>query len=137
MKEEDYHIYVANTQGFRFRVKYKISDDFQKKNHAWDLVDLYYKNPIAFMNVDRKLLNDTCRKMNDKQLKAYIIYKKYERKKLAALIQDMLVNKEIKDQQDGILAVRNMPTLDVQSMRLLRDLLKESGCECSAFDFGN
>ncbi len=135
MKEEDNNIYIANTQGFRFRVMYKISEDFQKKNHSWDLVDLYYKNPVAFMKVDKALLNDTCRKMNDKQLKSYIIYKKYERKKLAALINEMLLNKNTIDKETGLEQPRNMPTLDVQSMKVIRDILRENGCACNAFEF--
>jgi hypothetical protein len=127
---EDNHIYVTNTEGFRFRALYKTSDDFQRKNAAWDLVDLYYKNPVGFINVDKKLLNDTCRKMTNSQLRSYIIYKKYERKKLSSMIQEMIAEKERKDIKDGIQKIRTMPTLDKVGLEYLREILKESGCEC-------
>ena len=81
IQEEDNHLYITNTQGFRFRSLYKISDDYQKKNSDWDLVDLYGKNPVAYLDIDRKFLIDTCKKMNAEDMKKYIILKKYERKK--------------------------------------------------------
>ncbi|MCC7231759.1 MAG: VWA domain-containing protein [Bacteroidia bacterium] len=130
LQEEDNHIYVTNTEGYRYRALYKISDDYQKKNSRWDLVDLYTKNPVAYMDVDRKLLNDTCRKMTKDQLKAYIIYKKYERKKLSAMIADMVAEKELKDKEDGKVVEKNMATLDVVIIKMIRDALRERGCEC-------
>jgi len=131
--EEDNHIYVANTEGYRFRALYKISDDYQQKNHDWDLVDLYYRNPVAFMEVDRKTMNDSCKKMTHAQLKSYIIYKKYERKKLAALIADMVTEKELKDREAGRLTQKRMPTLDVVSMRMLREILVPRGIQCPEY----
>jgi hypothetical protein len=130
LQMEDNHIYVTNTEAFRYRALYKTSDDFQRKNASWDLVDLYYKNPVGFMSVDKKLVNDTCRKMTNSQLRAYIIYKKYERKKLSSMIQEMIAEKERKDSKDGIQKIRTMPTLDKVSLEYLREILKESGCEC-------
>ena len=132
LQVEDNHIYVTNTEGFRYRSLYKISDDYQKKNYSWDLVDLYYKDPIAFMNIDRRFLNDSCKKMTNEQIKAYIIYKKYERKKLSSLISEMLMAKEKKDNEDGIKIKRKMNTLDILSLQAIKDILKESGCECFA-----
>ena len=131
--EEDNHIYVANTEGYRFRALYKISDDYQQKNHDWDLVDLYYRNPVAFMEVDRKTMNDSCKKMTHAQLKSYIIYKKYERKKLAALIADMVTEKELKDREAGRLTQKRMPTLDVVSLRMLREILVPRGIQCPEY----
>ncbi len=121
---EDNHIFVTNTEGYRYRSLYKISDDYQKKNHHWDLVDMYYKNPVAFMDVERKYLNDSCRKMYNEELRNYIIYKKYERKKLSAMIADMIAEKELKERAQGLVTEKTMATLDVISMRMLRELLK-------------
>jgi hypothetical protein len=137
LKEEDNNIYIANTEGFRYRIKYKISEDFQRKNASWDLVDLYYKNPVAFMGIDRKSMNDTCRKMNNQQLKAYIIYKRYERKKMASLINDMLVEKEQYDKENGIAQSKNMPTLDTQSLKRIGEFLKEKGCACELIGYSD
>ena len=39
------------------------------------------------------------------------------------------------DKETGLEQVRNMPTLDVQSMKVIRDILKENGCDCKAFEF--
>lgn len=137
MKEEDNNIYITNTQGYRYRIEYKLSDDFQKRNYNWDLVDLYYKNPVGFMNVDRKLLNDTCRKMSDKQLKTYIIFKKYERKKLASLLNEMILEKKLYDEENGISRIKNMPTLDMHSLKRISEILKETGCACEAINYGD
>ena len=82
------------------------------------------------MGVDKSLLNDTCKRMNDEELRSYIVYKKYERKRLSSLISKMLVEKELKDKTDKISISRNMFTLDVLSLQIIKDLLKESGCDC-------
>lgn len=131
--EEDNHIYVTNTEGYRFRSLYKISDSYQQKNADWDLVDLYYSNPVAFMDVDKKTLNDTCRKMTSAQLKTYIIFKKYERKQLATMISDMVKEKELKDREAGRLTQKRMPTLDVVSLRMLREVLKPHSIQCPEY----
>ena len=131
VQDEDNHVYITNTEGYRFRSLYKISDDYQKKNSSWDLVDLYYKNPVDFMKVDRKTMNDSCRKMTNEQLKSYIIYKKYERRKLSAMIAEMVINKGLKDKEDGKVVEKNMPTLDIVTMQIIRDILKQDSCECS------
>lgn len=132
LNDEDNHVYITNTEGYRYRALYKISDDYQKKNDSWDLVDLYYKNPVAFMDVDRKTLNDTCKKMKSEQLKAYIIYKKYERKKLSAMIADMIAEKEMKDKAEGKIVEKKMGTLDIISIRMLREILKAKQINCPA-----
>ena len=130
LQEADNNSYISNTEGYRYRSLYKISDDYQRKNDNWDLVDLYYRNPVGFMDVDRLTMNDSCKKLSNEQLKAYIIYKKYERRKISAMMAEMITNKELKDREEGKKVARNMPTLDLVSLKLLRDLLKENGCEC-------
>lgn len=128
MQDADNHIYVRNTEGYRYRTLYKASPDYQRKNDSWDLVDLYYKNPVAFMDVDRKLLNDSCRKMNKTQLKSYIIYKKYERKKVSGMMEKMVHDKRQYDLVTGG-AEKKMPTLDVISLEMMRQDLKGI-CDC-------
>ena len=129
LQVEDNHIYVTNTEGFRYRAMFKISDDYQNKNYSWDLVDLYHKDPLAYLDIDRKLLNDSCKKMTDEQIKEYIIYKKYERKKLASLISEMLIAKEKKDKEVESNINRKMNTFDRISIQTIKDILKENGCE--------
>lgn len=129
LQVEDNHIYVTNTEGFRYRSLYKISDDYQNKNYSWDLVDLYHKDPLAYLDIDRKLLNDSCKKMTDEQIKEYIIYKKYERKKLASMISEMLLAKEKKDKEVESNINRKMNTFDRISIQTIKDILKENGCE--------
>jgi len=130
LNDEDNHVYITNTEGYRYRSMYKISQDYQRHNSSWDLVDLYYKNPVEFLNVDPHTMNDSCKRLNTAQLKTYIIFKKYERKKLGAMIADMLVEKEIKDREDGILQDKRIATLDIISIRILKDLLKQKGISC-------
>ena len=129
MQDDDTHMYIANTEGYRYRSLYKISDDYQKKNANWDLVDLYYKNPVDFMKVDRTTMNDSCRRMTNQQLKAYIIYKKYERRKLSAMIAEMVINKGLKDKEEGEVVEKNMPTLDIVTLRTISDILKQESIE--------
>lgn len=130
MQEADNSAYIANTEGYRFRSLYKISDHFQKKNDNWDLVDLYNKNPNAIFEADRLTFNDSCKKFFGEKLKNYIITKKYERKKLSAMIAEMITNKELKDRADGIKVPRNMPTLDNVSIKIFKELMRANGCEC-------
>ncbi len=130
---EDNHIFITNTEGYRYRALYKISDDYQKKNYSWDLVDLYYKNPVGFMEADRKLMNDSCKKLNAEKLKAYIVYKKYERKKLSAMIADMIAEKELKDRIDGKVVEKSMATFDIVTMHMLRDLLMARNIKCPVY----
>jgi hypothetical protein len=130
LQEEDNHVYVTNTEGYRYRSLFKISGDYQNKNHIWDLVDLYAKNRAEVFKIDRKLLNDTCKQMTKDQLRKYIVYKKYERKKLTSLIGELVAEKEKTDRENGINMEREIPTLDVICLRRLRDILKESSCEC-------
>jgi len=130
LQSEDNHVYVTNTEGYRYRAMYKVSSDYQRKNAYWDLVDQNNRNPEAYLKVDRLLLNDTCKKMTDPELRSYIVHKKYERKRLAKLISKMLTDKEEKDRQEGISIERNPYTLDVLSLQMIKDALKEKNCEC-------
>jgi hypothetical protein len=130
LQSEDNHIYVTNTEGFRFRSWYKVSGDYQRKNTTWDLVDLHAKNPEAYLDIDRTSLNDTCKRMSDPQLRSYIVHKKYERKRLAKLISEMLIEKEEKDKQDGITINRNQYTLDVICLQILKETLMQANCQC-------
>ncbi len=133
MLNEDNHIFITNTEGYRYRSLYKISEDYQKKNFSWDLVDLYYKNSVGFMDADRKLMNDSCKRMSSERLKAYIVYKKYERKKLSAMLADMIAEKELKDRIDGKVMEKGMATFDIVTMHLIRDLLMGKGITCPAY----
>jgi len=133
LTNEDNHIFITNTEGYRYRSLYKISDDYQKKNFSWDLVDLYYKNPIGFMDADRKLMNDSCKRMSVERLKGYIVYKKYERKKLSAMIADMVAEKELKDRINGKVIEKSMATFDIVTMHMLRDLLVARNITCPVY----
>ncbi len=133
MINEDNHIFITNTEGYRYRSLYKISDDYQKNNFSWDLVDLYYKNAVGFIDADRKLMNDSCKKMDNEKLKSYIVYKKYERKKLSAMIADMVAEKELKDRIDGKVVEKSMATFDIVTMHMLRDLLLARNIQCPVY----
>ncbi len=133
MVDVDNKSYIANTEGFRYRILYKISDDYQRTNMSWDLVDMYSKNPVNFMKVDRKMMNDSCKRMSNDQLKAYIIYKKYERKKIGAMMAEMIINKELKDKEEGQTVTKTMATLDIVTLKAIREMLKNESCECPQY----
>ncbi len=130
LQYEDNHVYVTNTEGFRYRAMYKLSSDYQRKNSSWDLVDLFSRNPDAYLKADKSLMNDTCKRMSDAQLRTYIIHKKYERKRLSKLISKMLTDKEEKDRLDGATIMRNPYTLDVLTLDMIKDALREMNCDC-------
>lgn len=85
------------------------------------------------MDVERKTLNDTCKRMNSEQLKAYIIYKKYERKKLSAMMADMLAEKEMKDKATGKIMEKTMGTLDIITIRRIREILMGKQINCPKY----
>lgn len=129
LQEEDNHIYIANTEGYRFRSMYKISPDYQKKHESWDLVDLQVRERDVG-EIDRRFVNDTCKKMSDADLRTYILLKKYERKKLSGMISRMLSEKATKDKYHKVKFDRKVLTLDLLSLRVIKDVLREEGCNC-------
>jgi hypothetical protein len=129
LQEDDNQIYVTNTEGYRYRSLYKISDDYQGKNSSWDLVDLYNSDSVSAFNQEKKLMNDTCRTMSSENLKKYIILKKRERKELSSMIAEMIKEKEKSDMEKGINSNRNIQTLDVITLRTIKEILSEKSCD--------
>ena len=43
---------------------------------------------------------------------------------------EMIINKELKDKEDGQVVVKSMATLDIVTLQIIHDLLKEESCEC-------
>ena len=90
MEESDKRIYEESNRGFRYRMEYKISPKYQKKNSAWDLVDFSNKAYLELKDFDVKLLPDSLQKMDDGDFNAYVEKKKYERFKIVIEIRKML-----------------------------------------------
>jgi hypothetical protein len=127
---EDDYMYAHNTEGFRYRVAFKISDLFQQKNDEWDLVDLYTKDQSLIYKQDKMSMPDTMKNMSTEDLRAFIVFNKYQRKLLIKKINKMLEEKELSDKDRGFVMKKRMNTLDILSIELLKELLVQKG-----FDF--
>ncbi len=130
MSMEDDYMYVHNTEGFRYRVQYKISTLFQQKNDGWDLVDLNAKDPMLIYKQDKMSMPDTMKNMTAEDIRAFVIFNKYQRKVIFKKINQMLEEKELKDKERGFVFEKRMNTLDILSMSLLKELMVQRG-----FDF--
>lgn len=124
---DDESIYKANSEGYRYRLEFRISDLYLNKNSDWDLVDLHTKNPLAIETVDRASLPDTLKYMTESDLRANVIFNKYKRKKIIAEIRQVLLEKEQLVKEKKLEAEKNMKTFDITTIRWLRDILQAKG----------
>jgi len=99
MAEQDHRIYDESSRGFRYRMMYKSSPKYQKKNSAWDLVDFSDKAYLELKDFDLKQLPDSLQKMASGEFNAYVEKKKYERFKILIEIRKMLEKKEVQEEQ--------------------------------------
>ena len=90
MQEQDKKIYEESNRGFRYRMEYKISPKYQKKNSAWDLVDFSNKAYLELSDFDVKQLPDSLQKMGSGEFNAYVEKKKLERFKTLIEIRKLL-----------------------------------------------
>ena len=128
-RADDESIYKANSEGYRYRLQFRISDMYLNKNSEWDLVDLHSKNPAAIASVDRKLLSDTLKFLSDGDLKAQVIFNKSKRNKVIAEIKTMLAEKAQLVKDKNLEAEKNMKTFDITTMKWLKDILVAKGFE--------
>jgi len=90
MAEQDRKIYEESNRGFRYRMMYKSSPKYQKKNSAWDLVDFSDKAYLDLKDFDPKQLPDSLQKMVSGEFNAYVEKKKLERFKILIEIRKLL-----------------------------------------------
>lgn len=128
-KVDDESIYKANSEGYRYRLQFRISDMYLNKNSEWDLVDLYTKNPLAYASVDRDLVSDTLKYLSNSDLKSQIIFNKNKRTKVIADIKTMLAEKAQLVKDKNLEAEKNMKTFDITTMKWLKDILVSKGFE--------
>jgi hypothetical protein len=123
----DESIYKANSEGYRYRLQFRISDLYLYKNATWDLVDLHSKNPAALATIDRDLLSDTLKYLTDPDLRAQVIFNKGKRNKVIADIRKMLAEKEQMMKDKNLVADKNMKTFDITTIKWLTDILLAKG----------
>src|SRR5258706_1083744 len=90
MEEQDRRIYEESNRGFRYRMDYKISPKYQKKNSAWDLVDFSDKAYLELKDFNVKQLPDSLQKVEDGEFNALVEKKKYARFRILIEIRKML-----------------------------------------------
>jgi hypothetical protein len=126
-RTDDESIYKANSEGYRYRLEFRISDLYLDKNSDWDLVDLHTRNPLAIETVDRSLLPDTLKYMTVPDLRANVVFNKYKRKQVIAEIKTMLAEKEQLVKEKKLEAEKNMKTFDITTINWLREILTAKG----------
>lgn len=126
-RDVDQSIYKANTEGYRYRLQFRISDLYLNKNSDWDLVDLHNKNPLAISSVDRTTLPDTLKYMNESDLRANLIFCKKKRSDIVADIQKLFDEKEQLVKDKNLQTEKNMKTFDITTIQWLTDILLAKG----------
>ena len=123
----DQSIYKANTEGYRYRLQFRISDLYLDKNSTWDLVDLHNKNPQAIETIDKSTLPDTMKFINESDLLANIIVAKKKRTDIIAEIQNLLAEKEKMVNEKDLITEKNMKTFDITTINWLTEILTSKG----------
>lgn len=123
----DQSIYKANTEGYRYRLQFRISDLYLNKNSDWDLVDLESKNPLAIASVDRTTLPDSLKYMNESDLRANLIFCKNKRNEIVAEIRKLFDEKEQLVIDKNLQTEKNMKTFDITTIQWLTDILLSKG----------
>ncbi|MCX6274059.1 MAG: VWA domain-containing protein [Bacteroidetes bacterium] len=123
----DQSIYKANTEGYRYRLQFRISDLYLNKNSDWDLVDLESKNPLAVASVDRTTLPDSLKFMNESDLRANLIVCRNKRNEIVAEIQKLFDEKEQLVVDKNLQTEKNMKTFDITTIHWLSDILLAKG----------
>ena len=101
MEEQDRKIYEESNRGFRYRMMYKVSPKYQKKNSAWDLVDFSDKAFLELKDFEPKQLPDSIQKFESGAFNAYVEKKKYERFKILIDLRKML-DKRAQQERDAM-----------------------------------
>jgi len=123
----DESIFKANTEGYRYRLQFRISDLYLGKNSEWDLVDLHSKNPLALAGLDRNLVADTLKYVSDADLRACVVFNKSRRMKIISEIRQVLAEKEQLMKDKNLSTEKNMKTFDITTMKWLSETLTEKG----------
>jgi len=126
-RADDESIYKANSEGYRYRIQFRISDMYLNKNSEWDLVDLHTKNPEALATIDRNFLSDTLKYMNAGDLKSHVIFNKSKRNKVIADIRTLLAEKAQLVKEKNLEADKNMKTFDITTINWLTETLVAKG----------
>ncbi len=123
----DEGIYKANSEGYRYRLQFRISDLYLNKNSDWDLVDLQSKNPHALASVDKATLPDTLKYLNESDLRANVIFCKQKRNDIVASIHKLLEEKEQLVKDKNLQTEKNMKTFDITTINWLSEILIAKG----------
>ncbi len=123
----DESIYKANSEGYRYRLEFRISDLYLNKNSDWDLVDLLNKNPIAIAAIDRKTLPDTLKYLTDSDLQANVLFCNMKRKDIVTAIQQVFLAKEQHIKEKNLETEKLMKTFDITTINWLTEILNSKG----------
>ena len=106
MAAQDENILEVSPRGFRYRMAYKTSWRYQKKNSSWDLVDLFSKlDTLRKRDFDPELLPDSLQKMSDAKFYEFLIQKNETRNLVLAKMHKLIKARETQE-REAILAHR-------------------------------
>ena len=100
MTLQDEKILSISPRGFRYRMEYKISSRYQKKNSSWDLVDLLAKSEINKKDFDPELLPDSLKKMSDKKFYEFVLRKNEQRNNVLSQMQTLMDEREKQEREE-------------------------------------
>ena len=138
MAAQDENILEVSPRGFRYRMEYKTSERYQKKNSSWDLVDLLAKADVKKSDFDPALLPDSLQKMSDAKFYEFVTAKNETRNKVLKQMQTLLdarkrEEREAERKRKEELQARNeppdeiKPTIDNLIMMLMTEEALKKG----------
>jgi hypothetical protein len=94
MTAQDENILEVSPRGFRYRMAYKTSSRYQKKNSSWDLVDLFSKTDLRKSDFELSFLPDSLQKMNDAIFYDFVALKNESRNQVIVKMHRLLYARE-------------------------------------------
>lgn len=99
MTAQDENILEVSPRGFRYRMSYKASSRYQKKNSSWDLVDLFAKTDFSKKDFEPELLPDSLQKMSAAKFYDFVVAKNETRNQVLAKMQRLLDAREHQERE--------------------------------------
>lgn len=99
MAAQDENILEVSPRGFRYRMAYKTSSRYQKKNSSWDLVDLFSKTDFSKKDFDPELLPDSLQKMSEAKFYDFVAAKNEIRNRALSQMQRLLDEREHRERE--------------------------------------
>jgi len=120
MTAQDNNILEVSPRGFRYRMAYKTSERYQKKNSSWDLVDLFSKTDFSKKDFDPEFLSDSMQEMSEEKFYDLVATKNETRNRVLAQMRRMLEERQRQEHEAERIRLeeqmsRNEPADEIKS----------------------